>query len=300
MSQSTTERTGNNNGSSNTLKRIKIFMEMIKFEHTIFALPFAYMGALLAQQQIPAWDVLFWITVAMVGARTAAMTLNRMIDRHIDRDNPRTADRAMAKGAIKVGEAWIYTLISFGLLILAAAMLNPLALLLSPLAVFILTIYSYTKRFTWACHIVLGAALAAAPVGAWIGVNGSIEGSIIILGLAVLTWVAGFDILYACQDTEFDRSYGLHSIPARFGIARSLWIARLFHIAAALLLIMTGLLLGLGYWYYIGVLIAIILLIYEHSLVSPQDLSKLDAAFFAMNGYISVTMFFFTLLDIVL
>ncbi|KAB2954608.1 4-hydroxybenzoate octaprenyltransferase [Heliorestis acidaminivorans] len=285
---------------STTVGRIKTFMEMIKFEHTIFALPFAYMGALLAQVQIPTWDVLFWITVAMVGARTAAMTLNRMIDRHIDRDNPRTAERAMAKGTIKVGEAWLYVLLSFALLIVAAAMLNPLALLLSPLAVFVLTIYSYTKRFTWACHLVLGAALAAAPVGAWIGVNASIDWPVVVLGLAVLTWVAGFDILYACQDTEFDRSYGLYSIPARFGIATALWIARLFHVFAALLLLMTGLMLGLGFWYFVGVFIAIILLFYEHTLVSPQDLSKLDAAFFAMNGYISVTMFLFTLIDILL
>ncbi|WP_328597280.1 UbiA-like polyprenyltransferase [Heliobacterium mobile] len=286
--------------STGAIGRVGTFMEMIKFEHTIFALPFAYIGAFLAQVRIPDWGPLFWITMAMVGARTAAMTLNRLIDRHIDRKNPRTANRAMAKGIIRPSEASVYIAISFGLLLLSAAMLSKLALYLSPLAVFLLTLYSYTKRFTWACHIVLGMSLAAAPIGAWIGINGTVDWPVIVLGLAVLTWSAGFDIIYACQDVDFDRSQGLNSIPARFGITQSLNISKLLHVLAAVFLVLTGYLLGMGLWYYIGVIVSAGLLIYEHSLVSPTDLSKLDAAFFAMNGYISVVMFVFTLLDIIL
>lgn len=281
-----------------SIERIGIFLEMIKFEHTVFALPFAYMGAILAQVQIPSWTTLFWITMAMVGARTAAMSLNRLIDRHIDRKNPRTANRAMATGAIGLPEAWLYIVLSFGLLFLSAAMLNELALTLMPVAVFVLSIYSYTKRFTWACHIVLGIALGLAPMGAWVGVNASLDWPVVILGLAVMTWVAGFDILYACQDIEFDQSHGIYSIPARFGIANGLWIARGSHVLAPILLALVGYLIGLGTWYYMGIAVVVALLIYEHSLVSPSDLSRLDAAFFAMNGYISVAIFLFTVADI--
>ncbi|MCW2278457.1 UbiA-like polyprenyltransferase [Heliophilum fasciatum] len=281
-----------------TAGNIGEFLEMIKFEHTIFALPFAYMGALVAGVQLPSWPVLFWITVAMVGARTAAMTLNRLIDRHIDRQNPRTAMRALAAGRIKVIDAWIYTLISFAVLFLAAAMLNRLALLLMPIAVFVLTIYSYTKRFTWACHLVLGVALGLAPMGAWVGVNGSLDAPAYVLGLAVVTWVAGFDVIYACQDVDFDRAKGLHSIPARFGLARGLLIARMLHVLAPILLTAVGLMLGLGPIYYVGVAVAAALLVYEHRLVSADDLSRLDAAFFAMNGYISVALFGFTFIDV--
>ncbi|MBM7865481.1 4-hydroxybenzoate octaprenyltransferase [Heliobacterium gestii] len=284
--------------STSALGRVGTFLEMIKFEHTIFALPFAYMGALLAQIRLPDWPVLFWITMAMVGARTAAMTLNRLIDRHIDRKNPRTANRAMARGIIGAGEAWFYVALSFVLLLFSAAMLNRTALLLSPLAVFVLVLYSYTKRFTWACHVVLGLALGAAPMGAWIGVNGAVDPPVVVLAFAVLFWSAGFDVIYACQDADFDRSQGLHSIPARFGIARGLMISRLLHVIAPALLLVVGLMLGLGTFYYAGVAISAGLLVYEHTLVSPKDLSRLDAAFFAMNGYISMTMFVFTLLDI--
>ncbi|ABZ84504.1 4-hydroxybenzoate polyprenyltransferase, putative [Heliomicrobium modesticaldum Ice1] len=284
--------------STSALGRVGTFLEMIKFEHTIFALPFAYMGALLAQIRVPDWPVLFWITMAMVGARTAAMTLNRLIDRHIDRKNPRTASRAMARGIIGVGEAWIYVALSLALLLFSAAMLNATALLLSPLALFVLVLYSYTKRFTWACHFVLGLALGAAPMGAWIGVNASVDPTVVVLAFAVLFWSAGFDVIYACQDVDFDRAQGLYSIPARFGIARGLMISRLLHVLAPLLLVTVGLMLGLGTFYYVGVAISAGLLVYEHTLVSPHDLSRLDAAFFAMNGYISMTMFLFTLLDI--
>ncbi|MZP28119.1 4-hydroxybenzoate octaprenyltransferase [Heliobacterium undosum] len=284
--------------STSALGRVGTFLEMIKFEHTIFALPFAYMGALLAQIRVPDWPVLFWITMAMVGARTAAMTLNRLIDRHIDRKNPRTATRAMARGIIGVGEAWIYAALSFALLLFSAAMLNSTALLLSPLAVFVLVLYSYTKRFTWACHFVLGLALGAAPMGAWIGVNAAVDPPVVVLSFAVLFWSAGFDVIYSCQDADFDRAQGLHSIPARFGIARGLMISRLLHVLAPALLVAVGLMLGLGTFYYVGVAISAGLLVYEHTLVSPNDLSRLDAAFFAMNGYISMTMFLFTLLDI--
>lgn len=285
--------------------KLKTFFEMIKFEHTIFALPFAYLGAFLAARQISLtgaafWFKILWITLAMVGARTAAMSLNRLIDRHIDAKNPRTAQRALPAGHLGVGETYMYVLLSFLLLGFAAYELNLLALELMPIAVFFLVFYSYTKRFTWTCHLFLGISLGLAPMGAWIGVTGHWALPPILLGMGVMTWSAGFDIVYACQDVDFDRSEGLHSIPAIFGITRGLEISSLLHVIAPALFVVMGLLLHLSWFYYIGVLVAIILLYRQHRIVSASDLSKIGVAFFNLNGYLSVLLFVFSLLDLYL
>ena len=230
------------------MTKFKIFLEMIKFEHTIFALPFAYLGAFLAARYeatggIPTVSQLFWITLAMIGARTAAMSLNRVIDRHIDARNPRTATRALPIGLLGTAEVYGYILLSFILLSFAAYKLNLLALELMPIAVFFLVLYSYTKRFTWSCHFVLGIALGLAPAGAWIGITGHWALPPVLLGLGVMTWTAGFDIVYACQDVEFDRQEGLHSIPAKFGLTRGLELSAFLHVLAPLLFIAVGLLM---------------------------------------------------------
>lgn len=278
--------------------KFKTFLEMIKFEHTIFALPFAYLGAFLASGGVPTGHDLLWITLAMVGARTAAMSLNRLIDRHIDAKNPRTANRALPRGLLSVGEVWVYTILSFIVLFVAAVQLNWLCVQLMPVAVFVLVIYSYTKRWTWACHLVLGVALGLAPLGSWVAVTGKIEFPGVLLGLAVAFWVAGFDIIYACQDYDFDRAEGIHSIPARFGIPAALVISAALHVAAPVLLAAVGFYLKLGVFYLLGVIIAAGLLFYEHKLVKPDDLSKIGVAFLNMNGYLSTVMFLFTLLDV--
>ncbi|MBM7855895.1 4-hydroxybenzoate polyprenyltransferase [Desulfohalotomaculum tongense] len=287
--------------ASNTMpvSKLKIFMEMIKFEHTVFALPFAYIGAMLVGQKIPSGMELLWITLAMVGARTAAMSLNRIIDRHIDAQNPRTANRALPKGLLSVTEVWVYVILSLLLLLAAASQLSELAFKLFPLAVFMLVFYPYTKRFTWACHLFLGAALALAPLGAWIAISGAFAPAPVLLGIGVMFWVAGFDIIYACDDYDFDRQNGIHSIPARFGIDKALKISSLFHIIAPLLFLAVGMILKLGWFYYIGVIVSVVILLYEHRLVKPGDLSKGGVAFFTMNGVLSMVMFVFTLLDIV-
>jgi 4-hydroxybenzoate polyprenyltransferase len=271
---------------------------MIKFTHTIFALPFAFTGAVLAAKGLPTLYQAFWILMAMVGARTAAMGLNRLIDAEIDAENPRTKSRAIPAGLISKGMVGCYIVVATLLMLYAAYRLNTLCLYLSPIALGFLVLYSYCKRFTSFAHVVLGICLAAAPVGAWVAIRGRIDLPAVILGLAVLFWVSGFDILYALQDLEFDRQRGLHSIPVSLGVNGSLWTARLFH------LIMLGLLASLyavlpaGGWYLLGLLVVIALLSYEHWLLRGGDLSKLNAAFFNMNGYISVTIFLFTLIDV--
>jgi len=280
------------------LHKLKIFFNMIKFEHTIFALPFAYLGAFLAAGGLPEWAQLFWITLAMIGARTAAMSLNRLIDRHIDALNPRTADWALPRGLVSIYEVWIYTALSFGLLFYAAFQLNLLCVKLLPLAVFILLIYSYTKRWTWACHFFLGLADAMAPVGAWVAIKASIDMPAVILGLGMGSWVAGFDIVYACQDYDFDRSHGIKSIPARFGKGNALVIARLLHIFAVAMLILLGLVLNLDFIYFTGITISALILLYEHRIVSPCDLSRVNIAFLNSNAYLSVLMFVFTILSL--
>lgn len=282
------------------MNKLKVFLQMIKFEHTIFALPFAYLGAFLAAGGCPTGRQFLFITLAMVGARTAAMSLNRLIDRHIDALNPRTAGRAIPAGLLKASEVWIYVILSFALLYYAANQLSPLAVKLMPIAVFFLVIYSYTKRWTWFCHIVLGIALGLAPMGSWVAITNTLPLPAYLLGFGVAAWVAGFDIIYACQDYQFDMAHGVFSIPARFGIAAALWVSALLHMAAPVLLALVGYVLQLGIPYYAGVVIASIMLVREHRLVSPTDLSKLDAAFFNMNGYLSVVMFLFTLWDVVL
>jgi len=278
--------------------RIKIFLEMIKFAHTIFALPFAFTAAVLAARGLPTAEQTFWIVVAMVGARTAAMGLNRIIDAEIDAKNPRTSNRAIPAGLIGKGTVFIFAMIGIVLLFYAAYSLNPLCLYLSPLILFFLVLYSYCKRFTALAHIVLGITIAFAPLGAWVAIQGRIEQPAILLAGSVVFWLAGFDTLYALQDLDFDRANGLHSIPVRLGVNGSLWIARIFH------LVMLGLMLALygtmhlGSFFLAGVGITALLLFYEHWLLRTGDLTKLDMAFFNMNGYISINIFVFTLIDV--
>ena len=280
------------------MHKIKIFLNMIKFEHTVFALPFAYLGAFLASNGLPNGWKLLWITLAMIGARTAALSLNRLIDRHIDALNPRTATRALPKGQLKLFEVYISIVLSFLLLGYAAYRLNMLAFKLMPIAVFFLFFYSYTKRFTWTCHFFLGMALGLAPLGAWIGVLGYWALLPVILGLGVTVWVAGFDIIYACQDVEFDCKKGLHSIPARFGLANSLIISKILHVFAALLFLTVGILAQLSVLYFAGLAIAVYLLYRQQRLVTVDDLSKVNIAFFNLNGYLSVCLFVFTAADL--
>ncbi|HWJ03396.1 MAG TPA: UbiA-like polyprenyltransferase [Verrucomicrobiae bacterium] len=284
------------------MSKFKVFLEMIKFEHTIFALPFAYMGALFAAffatGTWPRVSQIIWITLAMVGARTAAMALNRLIDWKIDAKNPRTVTRALPSGLLGAGEVIFYILASFVLLAVSSYQLNLLCLELMPIAVFFLTLYSYTKRFTWLCHMVLGIAIGLAPLGAWIGITGAFNLPGVLLGLAVLTWIAGFDVIYACQDAEFDKSHGLHSIPARFGVAKALQISAMLHVITSILFVSIGVVLNLGLFYFVGVAIALALLFKQHRMVSPQDMSRLAFAFFNMNGYLSVLLFIFGLLDL--
>jgi len=279
------------------LKKIADYSRLIKFSHSVFALPFAFTAAIIAAKGIPTLHQIFWITVAMIGGRSGAMGMNRIIDKKIDALNPRTRDRELPRGVIKTSEAFAFTLVAFGFLVLAAYKLNPLCLKLSPFVLLVLFTYSYTKRFTWLCHVVLGIALSLAPLGAWIAVRGSFEYDILPLSFAIIFWVAGFDTLYGLQDMEFDRKHNLYSIPSIFGIKTSLWIARIFHFITIGLLLSLVSIFNLSVIYVIGVAIAFTLLLYEHLLVKPDDLSKLNMAFFNMNGYISISVFLFTLLN---
>ena len=264
---------------------------MIKIEHTLFALPFAFLGAILAANGVPTGRQIFWIVVAMVGARSAAMAFNRIADRSFDARNPRTASRALPAGLLSVGFVWAFTIASAALFLLAAAMLNRLTLILSPVALGSVLLYSLTKRWTQFSHIVLGWCLAIAPTGAWIAVRSEIGSPIpLLLSLVVLLWTAGFDILYACQDYDFDRREGLRSIPARFGIARALWIARGLHAAAFLALLALYLVTGLGILAFAGVIATGALLVYQHRLVRADDLQRLNAAFFTTNAFVSVIL----------
>lgn len=286
------------NITSGILAKIRVFLEMIKFSHTIFALPFALTGALLAAGGLPSPTQTFWIVMAMVGARTAAMGLNRVIDAEIDAKNPRTAGRAIPAGLLGKGTVALFIVMSVALMLYSAARLNPLCLKLAPIALFFLVLYSFCKRFTALAHLVLGLCLGAAPVGAWVAIRGSVDLPIVLMGLAVLFWVAGFDILYALQDLDFDRRAGLHSIPVRLGVAGSLWTARIFSLAMVLLLCAVYLLLPLGNIFLTGIVVATALLVYEHWLLRNGDLAKLDMAFFTTNGYISIIIFAATLMDI--
>src|SRR6266481_4379176 len=277
--------------------RIRTVLEMIKFEHSIFALPFALTGALLAARFTrhgwPSWKQFLWIVVAMVAARSAAMTLNRIADVHYDRENPRTAQRALATGALSTSFAWIFTFVAAAIFFIAAWQLNPLALKLAPVALAILFFYSYTKRFTNWSHLFLGFALGISPAAAWIAVTGHLDPRMLILCAAVTLWVGGFDVFYACQDVDFDRRAGLFSVPKRFGIATALLIARVMHIGVIALLAWLAASFSLPWPAWTGVAVVAALLAYEHSLVKADDLSKLDAAFFAVNGYISLLFLLF-------
>ena len=277
--------------------RIRTVLEMIKFEHSVFALPFALTGALLAARFTshgwPTWKQLLWIVVAMVAARSAAMTINRIADVRYDKENPRTAQRALATGELSTGFAWSFTIVAVAVFFVAAWQLNPLALKLAPLALAILFFYSYTKRFTDWSHIFLGFALGISPAAAWIAVTGRLDPRMLILCAAVTLWVGGFDVLYACQDVDFDRRAGLFSVPKRFGIATALLIARAMHTGVVVLLIWLAASFSLPWPAWTGIFVVAALLAYEHSLVKADDLSKLDAAFFAMNGYISISFLLF-------
>ncbi len=282
------------------MRKLKIILEMIKFEHTVFALPFAIMSAFIAAEGLPPLTKLGWILVAMVGARSCAMAFNRLADAEIDSQNPRTATRAIPAGLITKGAVWFFTLVSAGLLVCAAWRLNPLAFALSPVALAVIMGYSFTKRFTALSHLWLGLALSISPVGAWIAIKGQFDWTPIILCCVVLLWTAGFDVIYACQDVNFDRKHGLHSIPARLGIRWALWVSSALHVIAVLLLFGIPLLTELGLFYYIGVGIVVLIFIYEHAIVKPDDLSRVNLAFFTLNGMISLVLMALSIADILL
>ncbi len=265
---------------------------MIKIEHTLFALPFAFLGAVLAARGIPPLAQIIWITLAMVGARSCAMAFNRIVDREFDRRNPRTSNRALPAGTLSVGFVWVFTLVSAAIFFIAAAMLNRLTLLLAPVALASILLYSFTKRWTRFSHLVLGWCLAIAPAGAWIAVRGALDSPVPwLLAVVVLLWTAGFDVLYACQDYEFDRQAGLRSIPEKLGINRALWMARLFHAQAFSALVALYYVTQLGPLALAGVILTGALLIYQHMLVRADDLSRLNAAFFTTNAFVSVILF---------
>ena len=273
-------------------RNIRTTLEMIKIEHTLFALPFAFLGAVLAARGLPSARQVIWITLAMVGARSTAMAFNRIADKDYDARNPRTKMRAIPAGILSVGFVMAFMIISAGLFLFAAAMLNRLTLILSPIALASVLLYSYTKRWTMLSHLVLGWCLAIAPTGAWIAVRGAIDSPVpLLLSLVVMLWTAGFDVLYACQDYDFDRHERLSSIPARFGIARSLWISRALHAGAFAALVALYFLTNLGVLAVVGVIATGALLIYQHTLVQANDLSRLNAAFFTTNAFVSVILF---------
>ncbi|MBC7338629.1 MAG: UbiA family prenyltransferase [Firmicutes bacterium] len=282
------------------VRKLVHLAELVRWEHTIFALPFAYAATFLASGGWPSGHDFFWVTVAMVGARTAAMGLNRLVDRALDALNPRTSHWHLPRGAVKPGEVVGLVVVSLALLALAAAMLNPLCLKLFPVALVVLVVYPYTKRFTWGCHFVLGLAEFAAPFGGWIAVTGAAHPAAYLLGAGAGLWVAGFDILYALADVEFDRAHGVHSIPARFGIRAALRCSLAVHVLAWACLFAVLPVLGAGFWYAMGLLAMALLLVYEHSILSVSDLSRLNRAFFDLNGIISVVFFATTALAAVL
>lgn len=277
---------------SSIFQKLKTTLAMIKFEHTVFALPFAFLGAILAADGVPTWWQILWITVAMVGARSAAMTFNRIVDRDIDAANPRTRSRELPSGRLSVGFAWAFLYISIGVFLLASYSLNRLTFALSPVALICVLGYSYAKRYTAMAHIFLGLALAISPSAAWIAVRGDLFDEVpLLLSLFVMIWTAGFDVLYACQDFEHDRKSGLRSIPARFGIKNALWIARLFHLQSFIVLLLLYLVTGMHPLALFGVIAVGVLFVYQHSLVRPNDLSRMNAAFFTANAFVSVILF---------
>ena len=281
------------------LKKIAILLEMIKFEHTVFAMPFAFIGAFLAKRGVPDAITFLWVVLAMVGARTAAMGFNRIVDRRFDAANPRTADRALPAGSVKLVEAWLMVMLAAALFFFACSQLNRLTLLLSPFALGLTFFSSLTKRFTWLCHVVLGVALAFSPLGGWVAVKGTLVDYPFALSLGVLFWVAGFDTVYACLDADFDREAGLFSLPSRFGRERAFRLAVAFHAVAFALFVATGILTGLRWPYYVGIVLTAGALFYQHLVVNPRDLSRIQLSFFTLNGLISLTLFVATWLSLV-
>jgi len=280
-------------------KKITILLEMIKFEHTVFALPFAFIGAFLSARGVPGMKTFGWIILAMVGARTCAMGFNRIVDREYDKLNPRTVTRALPAQTVKLSEAWTMVILAAALFFFACYNLNQLTLILSPFALALTLFYSLTKRFTWFCHVVLGLALAFSPLGGWVAVSGSLENYPYVLSVGVLFWVAGFDTVYACLDADFDAKIGLFSLPARFGRQNAFRIAVLFHVIAFVLFVLTGILSRLNYFYYSGIALTGAALFYQHIVVNPRDLSRIQLSFFTMNGLISLTLFVATWLSLV-
>ena len=283
---------------NSAFKKIKVFFELVKFEHTAFALPFAYLGMLLADKAWPSWGVFFWVTLAMVSARTTGMTLNRLVDLGIDGKNPRTQNRPLLTGEFPVWGAWVSAAVSLVIFFVSAWRLNPLCFRLSWVALALLSTYHFVKRFSFLCHFALGLVLASAPMGGWLAVTGSFSWIPVFLSLAVLFWVAGFDILYSLQDADFDRAHGLHSIPVRFGEPRALKLSGACHALAVVFLILFGWFHGLGVVYWAGVAVVAALLGFEHVLVADGDKSKINTAFFNINGWIGVLLLVFTVLEI--
>jgi 4-hydroxybenzoate polyprenyltransferase len=273
------------------LHKIQVLLEMIKFKHTVFALPFALMGAFLAERGVPRWDVFLWVIVAMAGARTSAMGFNRIADRRYDAANPRTRNRALPAGEVSLVESWIMVLLAGAVFFIACYNLNMLAFAIAPFALALTLLYSLTKRFTWLCHLVLGVALAFSPLGGWVAVSGTLQGYPWILSLGVLFWVSGFDTIYACLDADYDREAGLFSLPARFGRKKAFRLAVVFHVLAFLLFAATGYVTDLNFFYYLAILLTGAALFYQHIVVAPGDLSRIHVSFFSMNGLISLTLF---------
>lgn len=281
-------------------KSTVVTLEMIKWEHSVFALPFALTGAVLAASGWPAWRVVGWIVICMVAARSAAMAFNRLADARLDAANPRTATRALPMGTLSSGFVGGFVVVSMAVFVLGAAMLNRLTLELSPVALAVVLAYSFMKRVTRWSHVVLGLALGISPAAAWIAVRGSLDVRILVLTGAVLLWVGGFDVLYACQDFEHDRRVGLNSVPQAFGVEAAFWIARAMHVGMLVLLCWLVALFGLGKVAMLGVAVVAALLLYEHSIISPQDMRRMNAAFFTLNGIISVLFFGFVAADVLL
>ncbi|MCM8794647.1 MAG: putative 4-hydroxybenzoate polyprenyltransferase [Candidatus Omnitrophica bacterium] len=278
--------------------RIKDLAEALKLEHTIFALPFAYLGLWVAAGGSPEWRVVGWVTLAMVGARTAGMAANRLIDYPIDRMNPRTANWPVPAGRVKRPFLAFLVVVCAGLLFFSASRLNPLCFKLAPLALSVMVLYPFLKRFTWGCHFGLGLVLGAAPIGGWLGVTGRWEWEVLPLSLGVLFWAAGFDILYALLDLDFDRRHSVYSIPQRFGLEKALLFSRLCHVLACVAFGWFGLVTGQGIWFWTGLSAVAGLLLYEHRLVRPARLERINKAFFTVNGWVSVSFFFFTLIGL--
>ena len=282
--------------------RVRSFLDLVRFEHSVFALPFAYVAALSAMDAANGhvhWIQLLLVTIAMVGARTFAMAVNRIVDRHIDARNPRTRNRELVTGVVSLRTAWVGAVVSLAILFLAAYGLNTLCLVLSPVAAIVLAGYPYAKRFTWAPHAVLALAQTVAPIGAWLAVTGQWSWRAVVLGVAVGLWIGGFDIIYACQDVEVDRAIGVRSLPARFGAPVALRVSSAVHVVTFAAFVWYGVLVDYGGWWYVGLALAAVAFAYEHAIVAPDDLSRVNRAFFTANGFVGVALFAFTLVDLV-